>query len=458
MFEPLRLWCDLILKKNLNIFFQMLLLMSWNQCERVLKREGIIIAFLVFSSLLLLNPFVVADFTEDKAVCYEECDKACGQKKYDYCRKYEYSGCALDVFCDCNKCDFLYDSKWSPEDGYDACAAGPIGKYETCITTCQSDRESGNDVSTCWNDCNAELNDGLLPCKDEQCATYCITQGYENGKWTYYTSSGGYDTCSCEGVKSTSTTSSTPQTTTLTTSISDVEPEINPEPFPDEEVEEEPEAPDPELFPEENNEEITSTEIDPSYFPEEGDGLDEALSSGVAEEFVANEYIVTAGDSMSFWDFFTRKHWEEAWEGAKRLRELYPGDGPFTGEDGTWLWRTKFTDPENGDEVDVKLIGADAQFFTNDAFKVQIYLYDLNLPGSKFVDGSSFGAGFTADWKGKFKFSLGIPTLPIDLTIVPRDYLDGFVGGIRHYFVDEPSRLWTKWTKGKLGPKGLIRE
>jgi hypothetical protein len=431
--------------------------MGWSERKTVPKREGFIMGVLVISLLLLFIPFVVADYVEDKTACYEECDKLCGKKKYDYCRTYEYSGCALDVFCDCNKCDFLYDPKWSPAEGYDACAAGPIGNYETCINSCQSDRESGNDVSTCWNDCNNELNEGLFPCKDKQCATSCTAQGYEEGKWAYYTSSGGYDTCSCEGVKSTSTPSTTHTITTLTTSIPDVEADIDPELFPDEEAEE-PEAPDPELFPEENDEEIISTEIDPNYFPEEGDGMDEALSSGVAEEFDSDDYVVTAGDSMSFWDFFTRKHWEEAWEGAKRLRELYPGDGPFTGEDGTWLWRTKFTNPETGDVVDTKWIGGDFQLFWNDGFKVQIYLYDLNLPGSKFVDGSSFGAGFTADWKGKLKFSVGIPLTPIDLTIVPRDYFDGFVGGIRHYFVDEPSRLWTKWTKGKLGPKGLIRE
>jgi|GEM_PF-5147716 len=172
--------------------------MWWNQWGSVPKREGVIIGFIVILLFLLLFSNVYARCAEDKTACFEECDKACAQKKYDYCRTYEYSGCALDVFCDCNKCELL-DSKWCPEKGYNSCAAGPISRYETCIQSCQMGREAGNDVSTCWKDCNDQLAKGLTPCKDAQCETSCTAQGYENGKWATYTPAGGYDSCECLG-------------------------------------------------------------------------------------------------------------------------------------------------------------------------------------------------------------------------------------------------------------------
>ncbi|MBW3015954.1 FecR family protein [Candidatus Woesearchaeota archaeon] len=165
-----------------------------------LKKETLVCLFL----LLLLAPFVYADCAEDKTACFEKCNQECNQKKYDYCRKYEYSGCALDVMCDCNKCEF-YDSKWCPNEGYMGCAAGPISKYETCIKNCQSDFEQGKDTSNCRNDCNTELNSGLQVCKNAQCQTSCTAQGYEKGEWAPYTSTGGYDSCNCLGEKTTVT-------------------------------------------------------------------------------------------------------------------------------------------------------------------------------------------------------------------------------------------------------------
>ncbi len=161
------------------------------------KKDAILIC--LFLAVVFI-PFVYADCAEDAVACAEECEKECNQKKYDYCRTYEYSGCALDVFCDCNKCA-LYDSRWCPKEGYMACIGGPITSYESCIKTCQSDFEAGNDVSTCWRDCNDELGVSLIPCKDGQCAKSCTADGYEKGEWAYYIPGQGYDTCACEGEK-----------------------------------------------------------------------------------------------------------------------------------------------------------------------------------------------------------------------------------------------------------------
>jgi hypothetical protein len=222
-------------------------------------------------------------------------------------------------------------------------------------------------------------------------------------------------------VKSTSTPSTTSTTTTLTASIPDAEADIDPELFPDEDVEEEteePEAPDPELYPDENDEEIISTEIDPNYFPEGDDGLDEALSSGVAEEFNKDDFIGTARGS---YNPFTREYWEGVKGGWEVLREWYQGDWPFMGEDGYWNWKTVIGNPESGDVVEVKWLGADYQLGWNNGFKMQLYVADYSLPGNTGgVDGFTFGMGTAIEWKDKLKFSVGVPG-GFSVTVVPRD-------------------------------------
>jgi hypothetical protein len=264
------------------------------------------------------------------------------------------------------------------------------------------------------------LNEGLLPCKDKQCATSCAAQGYEEGKWAYYTSSGGYDTCSCEGVKFTSTPSTIPTITTLTTSIPEVEVNIDPELFPDEEVEEETEeleAPDPELFPEENDEEIISIEIDPNYFPDGDEGLDEALSSGVVEEFDSEDFTVT-GDIVSF----PSDVWNKGWDAFKEIG--IEADPIFWGEDGFWTWKTYHGDPESDEYMEIKWFGGDQQYGWNQGFKSQFYLLDASWDESILgIDGITIGIGTAIDWKDKLKLDLGLPG-GVSLSVVPSDIIN----------------------------------
>ncbi len=129
--------------------------------------------------------------------CAETCGETCEEKKGEYCRKHEYSGCALDVFCWCNSCA-IYDAKWCPDyAGFIGCAEGVKGKYKGCIENCQSKRESGGDVSTCWADCNKEFDSGIVECKQDPCEEFCASKGYDKGEWAKYTGEYGWDSCYC---------------------------------------------------------------------------------------------------------------------------------------------------------------------------------------------------------------------------------------------------------------------
>jgi len=129
--------------------------------------------------------------------CADSCNKLCEEKKGEYCDKHGYSGCALDVFCWCNVCA-IYDTKWCPNyPGYMGCAEGTKGKYRSCIESCQSKREAGSDVSTCWGDCNTEFNDAIIECKQEPCKEFCDGKGFSDGVWAKYTQESGWDSCYC---------------------------------------------------------------------------------------------------------------------------------------------------------------------------------------------------------------------------------------------------------------------
>ncbi len=138
-----------------------------------------------------------AQCTEMGEECAIACNKICEQTKGEYCEKYPYSGCALDVFCWCNVCS-IYDTKWCPNyPDYLGCAEGAKGKYRSCIENCQSKRESGGDVSTCWQDCNKEFNDAIIECKQSPCQSFCENKGYDKGEWARYTQEYGWDSCYC---------------------------------------------------------------------------------------------------------------------------------------------------------------------------------------------------------------------------------------------------------------------
>jgi len=136
---------------------------------------------------------------EDAESCIESCNNDCEQKKYDYCRKYEYSGCALDVFCWCNACTHVYNKRWCGiSEKYIGCAVGALGKYKSCIENCNSEREANQDVTTCGGDCNTEMFETLgNPCKDPPCKEFCKQQGYDDGVWAKYTGEYGWDSCAC---------------------------------------------------------------------------------------------------------------------------------------------------------------------------------------------------------------------------------------------------------------------
>ncbi|MBN1502287.1 hypothetical protein JW930_01980 [Candidatus Woesearchaeota archaeon] len=157
-----------------------------------------------FLVILILMSAVYAELSpgEDCAgmydVCAADCEDECEMTKYEYCQEHGYSGCALDVFCYCNVCN-IYDSKWCPEySDYRACAEGIKGTYTGCIKTCQSKREAGSDVSTCWADCNKIFDEKLTECKQVPCHDFCIEKGYETGEWARYTQEYGWDSCLCE--------------------------------------------------------------------------------------------------------------------------------------------------------------------------------------------------------------------------------------------------------------------
>jgi len=69
--------------------------------------------------------------------------------------------------------------------------------YRGCIESCQSKREAGTDVSTCWADCNKEFEDSIIECKQEPCREFCNGEGFENGEWARYTQEHGWDSCYC---------------------------------------------------------------------------------------------------------------------------------------------------------------------------------------------------------------------------------------------------------------------
>ena len=137
------------------------------------------------------------DCTDKGKECAAACNKICDEKKRAYCDKYGYSGCALDIFCWCNVCG-IYDTKWCPNYyGYLGCAEGTKGAYRSCIESCQSKREAGANVSTCWADCNAEFTDAIIECKQEPCKLFCESRGFSGGEWARYTSEFGWDSCYC---------------------------------------------------------------------------------------------------------------------------------------------------------------------------------------------------------------------------------------------------------------------
>lgn len=150
--------------------------------------------------LLLLPAFAetVQDCANLQAECVEQCNEICGQERYDYCREAEYSGCALDILCWCNVCG-IYDSKWCPRAGFLGCAGGARDGYRSCIEGCNSKMRAGQDVSTCWGDCNAEFEEKITGCKDGVCPEFCEEEGFTTGKWARYTQDFGWDSCLCEG-------------------------------------------------------------------------------------------------------------------------------------------------------------------------------------------------------------------------------------------------------------------
>jgi hypothetical protein len=137
------------------------------------------------------------DCLERGRACADDCNQKCEQAKGEYCKKYGYSGCALDVFCWCNVCG-IYDTKWCPiYPEYLSCAEGAAGTYIGCIESCQAKREAGSDVSTCWADCNEVLNNEIIACKQGPCQEFCEDRGFSNGEWARYTQEFGWDSCYC---------------------------------------------------------------------------------------------------------------------------------------------------------------------------------------------------------------------------------------------------------------------
>jgi hypothetical protein len=130
--------------------------------------------------------------------CVRSCGEECEQLKKQYCKDHPYSGCALDVFCWCNGCE-IYNAKWCEYEGYLGCAEGALGSYKSCIKNCQAKREAGQDVSTCWQECNEEFIEAVNYCKDGPCANFCQEEGYQTGEWAKYTQEYGWDSCHCEG-------------------------------------------------------------------------------------------------------------------------------------------------------------------------------------------------------------------------------------------------------------------
>ncbi len=159
------------------------------------------LVFIIGILFILLAVGLAAETADECAAKYDDCAKKCNdecnQKKYTYCRTYEYSGCALDVFCACNICD-IYSGKWCVNDGWMALSSGPYEWYVNCIEGCQTSMESGEDVSTCWADCNAGLNERLQEAKNQVCDDYCRDNDYENGTWSNF-NDGVWDTCFCQG-------------------------------------------------------------------------------------------------------------------------------------------------------------------------------------------------------------------------------------------------------------------
>lgn len=129
--------------------------------------------------------------------CVDSCNKICEQTKGEYCNKYNYSGCALDVFCWCNVC-VIYDTKWCPYyPEFRGCAEGAKGKYRSCIENCQAKREAAQDVSTFWQECNTEFDEAVIECKQQPCKDFCSSKGFDNGEWARYTQEYGWDSCYC---------------------------------------------------------------------------------------------------------------------------------------------------------------------------------------------------------------------------------------------------------------------
>lgn len=158
---------------------------------------------LILAILILLSSQSFAlsseECTEKGQQCAKDCEAICGQTRSDYCDKFDYSGCALDVFCWCNICG-IYDTKWCPRyPDYLSCAEGAKGTYRGCIENCQSKREARQNVSTCWADCNEELNNKLIDCKQGPCQKFCEEKGFSNGEWARYTHEYGWDSCYCTG-------------------------------------------------------------------------------------------------------------------------------------------------------------------------------------------------------------------------------------------------------------------
>jgi hypothetical protein len=154
----------------------------------------------VFAVILFMPVFAetVKDCADLGAECAEQCEQICGQERYDYCREFEYSGCALDVFCWCNVCG-IYDAKWCPMTGFLGCASGAKGAYTSCVDGCNSKLRAGQDVSTCWADCNTEFDTAVQACKDALCPEFCQGEGFTTGSWARYTEDYGWDSCYCEG-------------------------------------------------------------------------------------------------------------------------------------------------------------------------------------------------------------------------------------------------------------------
>jgi hypothetical protein len=159
------------------------------------------IVYLLFLLILFL-PTVMA-VTSDECIelaeqCADECTQECETEKYEYCRTFEYSGCALDVFCSCNSCSNVYNYRWCEFSGYLGCAESAGNTYTSCIDNCNLKMIAGDDVSTCWNDCNDEFFFQLgNPCKDGPCQQFCKEHGYSNGVWAKYTQEYGWDSCYC---------------------------------------------------------------------------------------------------------------------------------------------------------------------------------------------------------------------------------------------------------------------